>query len=169
MNTFIHWHMLRKCVNWNFTYFCGCVSQKWTIKASCRIFYVQYDPIYIKFRNIRKNTTYYLGIQTYSKNGLKYTRMINPKFNLTANSKEGMWLCRRMQISSTMAVFYNLKWMGWRAHWYCCIIIYIQYLPIICFPVLPDRSSILFSYLPIYPLPHFKHPLGPSGRLSHPQ
>lgn len=60
--------------------------------------------------------------------------MISPKFKLTANSKEGMWLCRRMQISSTMAVFYNLRWMGWRAHWYCCIIIYIQYLPIICFP-----------------------------------
>ena len=64
-----------------------------------------------------------------------------------------------------MAVFYILRWVGWWARWYCCIIIYIQCPPIVCSPL---------SFLTEPPFclgihPPFMHPTGASGKLTHPQ
>ena len=52
------------------------------MKASCRILHAQYDPIYIKFKYIQKNATFYVGIQIYSKNRIKHMGPVRPELKL---------------------------------------------------------------------------------------
>lgn len=96
-------------------------------------------------------------------------RMISPKFKLAANSKEEEGY---VIVQENADIFDHGCILYFKVDGVVGTLVLLHYhlytIPTHhCFPVFPDRSSIF--YLPIYPLPHFMHPLDASGRLSHPQ